>query len=105
MYTKNLQSDEEYMQFRNSISKPMILAQVLTGTNEQTLRTVQEIGEMGLELALWGVSGLQSLVMAMTNAASEVLEQGGIVSSTQVGGTLEDVKQIVGFNELNKFQS
>jgi 2-methylisocitrate lyase-like PEP mutase family enzyme len=104
VYAENLQSNEEYIQLRRSISKPMILAQVQTGTDVENLRTVQEIGEMGFELALWGVSGLQAYVLAMASAASELLEQGGMVSSTRLA-TLEDVKRIVGFDELDEFDS
>jgi 2-methylisocitrate lyase-like PEP mutase family enzyme len=102
-YAENLQSAEEYQTLRSKISKPMMLAQVQTGSPDQTLWTFDEIGSMGYELALWGVSGLQASVAALEAAASEILEQGGLISSTPLS-TLNQVKDIVGFSELDSFE-
>jgi len=104
VYAENLQSNEEYIKLRTSISKPMILAQVQTGTNENQLRTTKEIGDMGFELALWGVSSLQAAVYAMSKAVSELMGDNGLVASTELA-TLDTVKRIVRFDELDEFES
>ena len=104
VYAENLQSDEEYLKLREAITKPMILAQLQTGENDQVLRTFDDIGAIGYELALWGVSGLQAAVSAMVMAATDLLDRGGVVSSTKMA-SLSDVKNIVGFSELEDFES
>ena len=103
VYAENLQSADEYNKLRNTISAPMMLAQVQTGSPDQKLWTVQDIGSMGFELALWGVTGLQATVAAVEQAASEVLASGGMVSSTPMA-SLDKVKEIVGFPELDSFE-
>eukprot|EP00977_Amphora_coffeiformis_P006237 scaffold1341_cov178-Amphora_coffeaeformis.AAC.14 len=103
VYAENLQSDDEYLHLRSKIGTPMILAQVQTGGPDQRLRTVDEIGSMGIEMALWGVTCLQAAVEAIERVASEALAAGGIVSSTRLA-TLDQVKQIVGFPELDSFE-
>ncbi len=104
VYAENLQSDDEYVRVRNLISKPMILAQVQTGRNEKQLKTMQEIGGMGFEVALWGVMGLQAAVAAMSHAVSELLGETGRVASTELA-TLESVKRVVGFDSLDEFEA
>jgi 2-methylisocitrate lyase-like PEP mutase family enzyme len=69
----------------------------------QNLWTLEEVGSMGYEMALWGVSGLQATVAALEQVASEILEGGGIVSSTPLA-SLDQVKGIVGFSELDEFE-
>jgi 2-methylisocitrate lyase-like PEP mutase family enzyme len=105
VYAENLQSADEYLKLRAAISSPMILAQVqTTGRQDQTttLWTLEEIGSMGFEMALWGVTGLQASVAALEQAASELLA-GGVVSSTPLA-SLDQVKEIVGFPELDSFE-
>jgi 2-methylisocitrate lyase-like PEP mutase family enzyme len=103
VYAENLQSADEYEKLRATISSPMMLAQVQTGRQDQNkLLTLQEIGSMGFEMALWGVTGLQASVAALEQAASELLA-GGMVSSTPLA-SLDQVKQIVGFPELDSFE-
>ena len=102
VYAENLQSADEYEKLRATISSPMILAQVQTGRQDQKLLTLQDIGSMGFEMALWGVTGLQASVAALEQAASELLA-GGMVSSTPLA-SLDQVKQIVGFPELDSFE-
>ncbi len=109
-YAENLQSAEEYQQLRSKLSSttPMILAQVqaLGNTSQQPaqkLWTSEEIGCMGFEMALWGVSGLQATVAVLEQVASEILEAGGIVSTTPLA-SLDQVKDVVGFSELDEFE-
>lgn len=104
VYAENLQDDSEYENLRSTISCPIMLAQVQTGLSGQRLRTLQEIGEdLGYELALWGVTGLQAAVAAMNQAMLEFLETGGPISSTELS-SLDDVKDLVGFSDLDDFE-
>ena len=105
VYAENLQSASEYTQLRDKISPstPMMLAQVKTGDPSQRLWTLDEIGSMGFEMALWGVTGLQAAVVALEQAATEIMAYGGLVESTPLA-SLDKVKGIVGFSELGAFE-
>ena len=103
VYAENLQSDDEYLHLRSKISSPMMLAQVQTGNPDQRLRTLDEIGSMGIEMALWGVTGLQAAVAVLEQVAAEALAAGGIASSTPLA-SLDRVKNILGFPELDSFE-
>lgn len=106
VYAENLQSTEEYMELRGEISTPMILAQVQTGMNESTLKSLQQVGDIGYELALWGVTGLQAAVAAMDNAVASILEsdEQENYSCTKLA-SLEMIKGVVGFDDLDLFES
>lgn len=117
VYAENLQSKEEYIQLRrhlwnNNPEIPTILAQVQTGEKQQTAWNVGEIGEMGYELALFGVSALQAIVATLERVSRELLiateecENGptrGLVSNTPLA-SLELIKEIVGFSDLDRFE-
>jgi 2-methylisocitrate lyase-like PEP mutase family enzyme len=102
-YAENLQSEEEYRRLRNCIAIPMILAQVQTGAPGQKLWTLDDIYDMGYDMGLYGISGLQATVRALETAAAEILKSGGLISTTPLS-TLEQVKAIVGFDELDAFE-
>ncbi len=87
-------------------------------SNSKPLLTVQEIGELGFDLALFGVTPLQTVVGALESTAKEFLGTNkdrpgtGIIGfnesedSSQI--TMADfatVKDIVGFGELQGFES
>ncbi|CAJ1945218.1 unnamed protein product [Cylindrotheca closterium] len=106
VYAENLQSQDEYLKLRSKMqeSTPMILAQVQTGDPEQTtIWNLQEIRGMGFDMGLFGVSGLQATVSALEQVASEMMQCGGIVQNTPLA-SLEQVKSVVGFDELDAFQ-
>eukprot|EP00980_Cylindrotheca_fusiformis_P005122 scaffold1087_cov136-Cylindrotheca_fusiformis.AAC.8 len=103
VYAENLQSEDEYRSLRNIIDCPTILAQVQTGEKDQKLWTLDDIADMGYDMGLFGISGLQAAVHALETATAEILKSGGVVSSTPLS-TLEKVKKIVGFDELDAFE-
>ena len=105
VYAENLQSINEYAMLRREISKPMMLAQVQTGSNEDELISLNDVGEMGYELALWGITGLQAAVAAMEMAVSELLiDDETKVLSTELA-SLGAIKQLVEFEDLDEFES
>ena len=83
------------------------------------LLTVQEIGELGFDLALFGVTPLQCVVGALDAAAGNFLRgnEGGDAVGTGIidhdggrsaGIAMADfaaVKQLVGFNKLEGFEA
>jgi 2-methylisocitrate lyase-like PEP mutase family enzyme len=105
VYAENLQSIDEYVKLREHISKPMMLAQVQTGSNTEMLLSMKDVGDMGYELALWGVSGLQAAVAAMDLAVAELLMEDKAAVSSTVLASLGDVKDLVGFEDLDNFES
>ncbi|KAL3927936.1 MAG: hypothetical protein SGBAC_012873, partial [Bacillariaceae sp.] len=106
VYAENLQSQDEYFALRSKMQEctPMILAQVQTGDPDQTLWNLKEVSEMGYNMGLFGVSGLQATVSALEQAASEMMQCGGIAQTTPLA-SLENVKSVVGFEELDAFQA
>ena len=106
VYAENLQSSAEYVQLRKSLddSTATILAQVQTGDPNQTLWGTQEIGAMGYEMGLFGVSALQATVATLQTTAKELLSGNGLVLSGASLASLETVKEVVGFPELISFE-
>lgn len=104
VYAENLQSTEEYTQLRTKIqdTTPMMLAQVQTGKDDQNFWTLQKIGEMGYQMGLFGITGLQAAVTAMDRVASEMLDS-GLVPSDNLS-SLDEIKDMVGFPELDAFE-
>lgn len=121
VYAENLQSKDEYVALRKAMIgggdakdlasfvtsdvAPMILAQFQTGKEDQRLYSVDEVSSMGYEMTLYGVTGLQATVSALESVAAEVLNDdcGGIVTSTPLA-TLEQIKDVVGFSDLDSFE-
>ena len=106
VYAENLQSPDEYMELRNHISKrtPLMLAQVQTGSPNQHLYTLQDITDMGYQLALMGITGLQATVQALQNVAKEMQVNEGLVQNQSLA-SFERVKQVVDFGDLEDFES
>ena len=115
VYAENLQSKEEYIQLRQLLkpTTPMMLAQLQLGQepSTQTLYPMEEMGEMGYNLALFGVTALQATVATLQSVAKG-FDQGQVFHSIQ--DTLEtkssvqlspfsEVKNVVGFPELDDF--
>eukprot|EP00957_Ditylum_brightwellii_P045124 3421685-Ditylum_brightwellii.AAC.1 len=73
---------------------------------------IDDVGDMGYDLALFGVISLQSTLGALQGVAREFFANMGIVSSrddnTEVVRTMalfEEVKCAVGFPKLDEFES
>jgi len=149
VYAENLQSRDEYERLRRALDSRTVtmIAQVQETTNTKTttkttnagsgstedlgggskpLLTVQEIGEMGYDLALFGVTPLQCVVGALESTARDFLrrdERGeALVGSGIIGGDGEEfgsssssssiamadfatLKRVVGFDELADFET
>ncbi len=134
-YAENLQSREEYEYLRERLDPSTItmLAQVQlfpsgpgegdhmgtggdsgeSGDNnfKQVLFNADEIGEMGYDLALYGVTPLQSVVYALKKTAGEILDtsNGGpglVTPRHDVSLTpFSELKEAVGFPDAEKFES
>lgn len=110
VYAENLQSVQEYEQLRAflSPSTPMMLAQVQLEPDAKNLMTVNDVGRLGYSLALFGVTALQATVGALEATARQFLDKGGGIVSQKEGMTpissFENVKQVVGFSELDDFE-
>ena len=114
VYAENLQSCSEYEQLRARLDPKTVtmIAQVQETNNvkdtvnRKPLLSTQEIGERGYDLALFGVTPLQSVVGALESCAKEFLGPGnGIISTQSTMANFADVKKIVGFDELQDFES
>ena len=139
VYAENLQSVEEYRELRQRLDPRTVtmVAQVQERVQMQhadkdvdskPLLTVQEIGELGYDLALFGVTPLQCVVGALELAASEFLggnhgssdrlatgiigrrqeqEDKGVLPSPSPKISMADfatVKRVVGFDSVEKFE-
>eukprot|EP00984_Skeletonema_dohrnii_P017671 scaffold8108_cov118-Skeletonema_dohrnii-CCMP3373.AAC.4 len=127
IYAENLQSVEEYQQLRDRLDSRTVtmIAQVQESLNvdnvgtgagkKKPLLTLQEIAELGFDLALFGVTPLQCVVGALDATAKQFLgrstddddHQGttGIISPPIAMADFSDVKRVVGFDELERFES
>lgn len=105
VYAESISSADEYRKLRDQVEKPMILAQVQVGDpdHDKSLLALDDIGELGYELSLWGIVGLQAAASAMEDAANEVFRCKGSVHNTPIA-TLAKLKAIVGFPELDQFE-
>lgn len=121
VYAENLQSKSEYMKLRESLapSTPMMLAQVQQGPggtangsgDDQNVYTVEEVGEMGYSLALFGVTALQATVHALQRTASSFLRSGegrgcGVLEGDAAKdlASFSELKKVVGFPELEDWE-
>ena len=115
IYAENLQSRSEYEQLRARLDPKTVtmIAQVQETNNvkdtinSKPLLTTQEIGEqLGYDLALFGVTPLQCVIGALESCAQELLGSGnGIISTQYPMADFVNVKKIVGFDELQDFES
>ena len=139
IYAENLQSVEEYQQLRDRLDSRTVtmIAQVQEslsvgdsivrsdngvggGGGKKPLLTLQEIAELGYDMALFGVTPLQCVVGALDATAKQFLGSGanddddvhqdvatatGIITDPIVMADFSDVKRVVGFDELERFES
>lgn len=131
VYAENLQSREEYVDLRLRLGPGVwtMLAQLqLDPANERgekSMLHVDEIGEMGYDLALFGVSALQAYVGTLRSISSHFFQRHnhherdrregrnttkstpspGFLNSTLniEPGSFETVKQVVGFSSVDEF--
>lgn len=107
IYAENLQSVEEYERLRRRLD-PLtvtIVAQVQEKRDpkeSKPLLTTGEVGDLGYDLALFGVTTLQIVAGALESAAIELLEQGGENGPARdlAFADFATVKEIVGFEDL-----
>jgi len=105
VYAENLQGIKEYTMLRQEIDKPMMLAQVQTGSNDENLLTIKDVGGLGYELALWGITGLQAAVAALEKSAAELLSDDEVAAVKTDLASLVSVKDLVGMEDLCDFES
>ena len=133
IYAENLQSVEEYQILRDRLDSRTVtmIAQVQEslmsvggvsgGGNGKPLLTIQEIGELGYDLALFGVTPLQCVVGALDVTAKQFLgnpdddHEGSMTTGLILGGEqsptpipmadFSDVKRVVGFDHLERFET
>ncbi|KAL7455252.1 hypothetical protein ACHAWC_006808 [Mediolabrus comicus] len=139
IYAENLQSVEEYQILRDRLDSCTItmIAQVQESLmsvgggddggsgssrgNGKPLLTLQDIGELGYDLALFGVTPLQCVVGALDATAKQFLgspdddHEGSMTTGLILGGEqsptpipmadFSDVKRVVGFDHLERFET
>lgn len=134
IYAENLQSVEEYRQLRDRLDSRTVtmIAQVQESINvdnddggdgasvgKKPLLTLQEIAELGYDMALFGVTPLQCVVGALDATAKQFLGSSsssdddgnqsdaatGIITDPITMAAFSDVKRVVGFDELERFES
>ena len=127
VYAENLQSIDEYLKLREKLDRRTVtmVAQVQETTMRPGLEKQREgkplldtkrIGELGYDLALFGVTPLQCVIGSLMSAADQFYQNNGvIVSNLEVADEqpsmklpsmidFEIVKQVVGFDELEDFE-
>lgn len=124
VYAENLQSIEEYKELRARLDPRTVtmVAQVqersegpqsTRNNNEKPLLTIQDVGSLGYDLALFGVTPLQCVVGSLQLAARQFYGSGscdgtGIISQIAdepiAMADFNAVKRIVGFGELEEFE-
>jgi len=118
VYAENLQSREEYAELRSSLdsSTTMMMAQVQLcpdvvqeGEVQQVLLDAEQIGKLGYRFALFGVTALQATTFALQQSASILLDpsNGGLVKDPMSVrlSSFSDLKQAVGFQDTDEFES
>ena len=122
IYAENLQSRDEYETLRDRLDPRTItmVAQVQetigvtkkSDSNSKPLFSIQEIGDMGFDLAVFGVSPLQCVVGTLESTTKEFLgtntdnetDGTGIISSQSTMADFATVKKVAGFDELESFE-
>lgn len=108
VYAENLQSEEEYINLRKSLQPETftMLAQVQTGDRNQRLYNGKEIGEMGYDLSLYGITALQAQVNALKTTAELMCSSihSGLTRASDITPFVE-LKEIIGFQDSEGFQS
>jgi len=121
VYAENLQSRDEYKLLRQELNEKTatILAQVeMGGGVEQTLYSSQQVGDMGYDFALFGITALQAAVRAMQKSAELMLKpsegkdsSSGLISGGNVDNdestltSFSRLKETIGFESSEIFQS
>jgi 2-methylisocitrate lyase-like PEP mutase family enzyme len=127
VYAENLQSIDEYLKLREKLDRRTVtmVAQVQEtamrpGLEKQRegkpLLDTKKIGELGYDLALFGVTPLQCVIGSLMSAADQFYQNNGLIESNlEVVDKqpsmkqpsmidFEIVKQVVGFDELEDFE-
>jgi 2-methylisocitrate lyase-like PEP mutase family enzyme len=120
VYAENLQSREEYVYLRACLKKETktMLAQVQLFSpaekysdalyKEQTnLLSSDEVGNIGYDFVLFGVTALQATIQALKSTAHHMLSNKGLVEETSKVSisSFEEVKKVIDFSESENFES
>ena len=105
VYAENLQTRQEYEILSKELepTTKTILAQLQTGQEDQNLWNINEIGEMGYDLALFGVTPLQAYIQNLQECASAMMGKGGLVSDGVRLCSFDNLKEIAGFADYENF--
>ncbi|KAL7518219.1 hypothetical protein ACHAWX_004042 [Stephanocyclus meneghinianus] len=122
VYAENLQSIDEYLKLREKLDRRTVtmVAQVQENTMRngsekqregKPLLDAKKIGELGYDLALFGVTPLQCVIGSLMSVADQFYQNNGVIeSNVEVADeqpsmiNFEIVKQVVGFDELENFE-
>ena len=80
-----------------------ILAQLQTGQEDQNLWDIIEIGEMGYDLVLFGVTTLKAYIQNLQEYASGMIGKDGLVSDGVRLCSFNNLKEIAGFADYENF--
>ena len=111
VYAEHLQGEDEYRQLRAAMSPEtcMMIAQVQKKTEGEasaTLWNTTQIRTMGYDMALFGITALQSTVATLQQTARDLMTHQGIIPRDgPTLSSLDEVKQVVGFSELIHFET
>jgi 2-methylisocitrate lyase-like PEP mutase family enzyme len=109
-YAENLQSRREYEDLRKALRSTTgtILAQVQTGNEDETLFSAQNVGEMGYDFVLFGVTALQAYVRSLKMSAALMMapDSSGFVEASDLDIlSFDDLKSNLGFEDIETFQA
>lgn len=109
-YAENLQSRREYEDLRKALrpTTGTILAQVQTGNEDETLFSAQDVGEMGYDFVLFGVTALQAYVRSLKMSAALMMapDSSGFVEASDLDIlSFDDLKSNLGFEDIETFQA
>ena len=106
VYAEGLRSKHEYATLRAALapSTTTMLAQVdRSGGAAEDVLSTDEVGALGFDLALFGVSALQAQLAALQATARRLVGDGGGEPARLA--PFDDVRRAVGFDELDAFEA
>ncbi len=107
VYAEGLRSNDEYAALRAALapSTTTMLAQVDRGDRAASdVLSTDEVGAIGFDLALFGVSALQAQLAALQATARGLVGGGGGHEPARLA-PFDEVRRVVGFDELDAFEA
>ena len=119
VYAENLQSREEYVYLRSCLKRETktMLAQVqlvprvdsgskASSKHQTTLLSSEDVGSIGYDFVLFGVTALQATIRALKSTAHHMLSKRGLVEDDRVSiSSFEEVKEVIDFSDSEYFES